>query len=69
MLGYQSTVDPDTRRKTIRGFYVHGPLGPGSRDPWKYRYMSIAGFRKVYGYYHEKTRKVIWERKYVLVSD
>jgi hypothetical protein len=31
--------------------------------------MSMAGFRKVYGYYHEKTRKVIWERKYVLVSD
>ena len=31
--------------------------------------MSMAAFRKVYGFYHEKTRKVIWERKYVLVTD
>jgi hypothetical protein len=69
VLGYKSTQDPDTGKKTIRGFYVHGPLGPRSRDPWKYRYMTIAAFRKVYGFYHEATRKVIWERKYVLVAD
>ena len=25
----------------------------GSRDPWKYRYLSMASFRKVYGKYHE----------------
>lgn len=67
VLGYKST-DTDGRG-TILGFYVHGPLGPGSNDPWKYRYMSMASFRKVYGYYHERTRKVIWEHKYVLVSD
>ena len=30
--------------------------------------MSMAAFRRVYGYYHEATRKVIWERKYVLVA-
>jgi hypothetical protein len=70
VLGYKaqpSATDPSKR--TILGFYVSGPLGPGSRDPWKYRYMSMASFRKVYGKYHERTRKVIWENKYVLVSD
>ena len=65
VLGYKASAD----HRTILGFYVHGPLGPGSRDPWKYRYISMASFRKVFGKYHEKTRKVIWERKYVLVTD
>jgi hypothetical protein len=70
VLGYKaqpSATDPNKR--TILGYYVSGPLGPGSRDPWKYRYMSMASFRKVYGKYHERTRKVVWEGKYVLVSD
>jgi peptidase C39-like protein len=65
VLGYKASAD----KRTILGFYVHGPLGPGSNDPWKYRYISMASFRKVYGYYHERTRKVIWEHKYVLVTD
>jgi hypothetical protein len=69
VLGYRSSHDPVTNKRTILGFYVHGPLGPGSRDPWKYSYMSMASFRRVYGAYHERTRKVIWEHKYVLVSD
>ena len=69
VLGYKSSQQPGATRRTILGFYVHGPLGPGSGDPWKYRYMSMASFRKVYGSYHERTRKVIWEHKYVLVSD
>jgi hypothetical protein len=29
----------------------------------------MANFRRYYGKYHERTRKVIWEDKYVLVSD
>lgn len=65
VLGYKSSPD----HGTILGFYVHGPLGPGSSDPWKYRYISMASFRRVFGWYHERTRKVIWERKYVLVTD
>jgi hypothetical protein len=70
VLGYKaqpSATDPDKR--TILGFYVSGPLGPGSRDPWRYRYVTMANFRRYYGKYHERTRKVIWEDKYVLVSD
>jgi hypothetical protein len=70
VLGYKarpSSTDPSV--KTILGFYVHGPLGPGSRDPWRYRYYTLATFKKVYGRYHEATRKVIWEDRYVLVSD
>lgn len=68
VLGYKASDPADGQPRKILGFYVHGPLGPGSRDPWKYRYMSMASFRKVYGFYHEKTRKVVWEHKYVLVS-
>jgi hypothetical protein len=70
VLGYKarpSSTDPSV--KTILGFYVTGPLGPGSSDPWRYRYYSMATFRKVYGRYHESSRKVIWEGKYVLVSE
>jgi hypothetical protein len=70
VLGYKaqpSATDPTKR--TILGFYVSGPLGPGSRDPWRYDYISMTSFRRVYGKYHERTRRVIWEDKYVLVSD
>jgi hypothetical protein len=67
VLGYKAQVS--SGKRTILGFYVSGPLGPGSSDPWKYRYLSMATFRKVYGKYHERTRKVIWEDRYVLVTD
>ncbi|HEY4632810.1 MAG TPA: hypothetical protein VIH00_02750 [Candidatus Limnocylindrales bacterium] len=70
VLGYKaqpSATDPDKR--TLLGFYVSGPLGPNSRDPWRYRYVTMANFRRYFGKYHERTRKVIWEDKYVLVSD
>lgn len=70
VLGYRSQPDPanpDTVK--ILGFYVHGPLGAGSSDPWKYEYISMRAFRSVYGRYHEWQRKVIWEDRYVLVTD
>jgi hypothetical protein len=70
VIGYKAVpYASDPSRHNILGFYVSGPLGPGSRDPWRYRYYSLATFRKVYGRYHEATRKVVWERKYVLVSE
>jgi hypothetical protein len=68
VLGYKAKPTASGGR-TILGFYVSGPLGPGSRDPWRYRYVSMSTFRRHYGKYHERTRKVIWENKYVLVSD
>ena len=70
VLGYKARpLATDPSKKTILGFYVSGPLGPGSSDPWKYSYISLSTFRKVYTRYHEATRHVIWEQKYVLVSD
>ena len=70
VLGYRSQpVADDPHVRTILGYYVSGPMGPGSKDPWKYRYMSMATIRKVYTSYHESSRKVIWEGRYVLVSD
>lgn len=70
VLGYKSqpsTTDPSDR--IILGFYVSGPLGPGTRDPWRYRYLSLATFNKSFTRYHERTRPVIWEGRYVIVSE
>lgn len=70
VLGYKalpSATTPGARK--ILGYYVSGPLGPRSRDPWRVRYYSMASFRKVYSRYHESTRRVIWERRYVVVSE
>ncbi len=70
VLGYKAQPDAtDANKRTILGFYVSGPLGPGSSDPWKYSYLSMATFRKYFGKYHERTRKVIWEDRYVVVTD
>jgi hypothetical protein len=70
VLGYRSQPDAlDPTKRTVLGFYVNGPLGAGSSDPWRYQYLSMAAFRKVYGKYHESQRKVIWENRYVLVTD
>jgi len=70
VLGYKARpLASDPSQQTILGFYVSGPLGPGSSDPWKYRYVSLASFNKVYTKYHESTRHVIWEGKYVIVSE
>ena len=33
----RATRSPRSRRSS--GFYVSGPLGPGSPDPWQYRYL------------------------------
>ena len=53
----------------ILGFYVIGPLGPGSSDPWKYKYyISLSTFRKVYTALPRGDPAVIWE-EYVVVSD
>ena len=70
VLGYKSRpVAEGSDDRVILGFYVSGPLGANSSDPWKYEYLSMSAFRKKYGYYHEWQRKVIWEGRYVLVSD
>ena len=68
VLGYRATVTPDTLARSIQGLYVYGPLGPG-RDPYPFRYLSIASFNRRYTRYHERTRRVVWEGKYVLVSE
>ncbi len=70
VLGYKSQpLASDPTRRTILGYYVSGPMGPGSKDPWKYRYLSVAALNKVYTKYHESTRRVIWEGRYVFVGD
>lgn len=68
VLGYRIARDPlDPSRTTLVGFYVSGPLG-ASRDPWTRKFMSIAAFRKNFTRYHEWQRRVVWEDKWVIVS-
>lgn len=52
---------------TVRGVYVTGPLY--GRDPWPYKYLSVAQFATRFTRYHESSRSVVWEGKYVIVSE
>jgi len=68
VLGYRISTDAaDPSKRTLLGFYVSGPLG-GTRDPWTYKYLSLIDFRKVFTMYHEWQRRVIWEDKWVIIS-
>jgi hypothetical protein len=70
VLGYKARVDlDDPTKRTILGVYVFGPLGPGSSDPYPYRYYNLASFAKVYTAYHEWQHHVVWEGRYVIVAD
>jgi hypothetical protein len=70
VLGYKARVQiDDPTKRTILGLYVSGPLGPGSSDPWPYRYVTLATFGKSYTKYHEWQRRVVWEGRYVIVAD
>ena len=69
VLGYRQTYDRDEpSKKTLLGLYVSGPLGT-TRDKWPYKYMTVAQFREVFTRYHEWQRKVIWEGKWVVLSE
>ncbi len=69
VLGYQTATDPlDPSRTTLLGFYVSGPLGSSSKDPWTYKFMKLADFRKHFSRYHEWQRRVVWEDKWVIIS-
>jgi hypothetical protein len=68
VLGYRtqvSTTDPSKR--TLLGLYVSGPLGT-SADKWPYRYLTVSQFRQYFTRYHEWQRSVIWEGKWVVIS-
>jgi hypothetical protein len=68
VLGYRAERDAaDPTRRTILGFYVSGPLG-SPKDPWPYGYMPMAEFRTHFSKYHEWQRSVIWEGRWVVVS-
>lgn len=69
VLGYQTASDPLVpSRKALLGFYVSGPLGSSSKDPWTKEFMDIADFKKHFSRYHEWQRRVIWEDRWVIIS-
>jgi hypothetical protein len=53
--------------RTILGFYVVGPLGPG-RDPWPKAYYTVDQLSTRYTRYHESSGPVVWEGLYVIVQ-
>jgi hypothetical protein len=68
VLGYRmqvSTTDPS--KKTLLGLYVSGPLGT-SADKWPYKYLTVSQFRQYFTRYHEWQKSVIWEGKWVVIS-
>ena len=68
VIGYRSAVDPvDPSKQAVLGFYVSGPLG-SPKDPWRYAYMSVATFKAYFVRYHEWQRRVIWEGRWVIIS-
>jgi hypothetical protein len=69
VLGYRmqvSTTDPSQR--TLLGLYVSGPLGT-TADKWPYKYLTVSQFRQYFTRYHEWQKKVIWEGKWVVISE
>ncbi|MGZ9276529.1 MAG: hypothetical protein ACXW4L_05335 [Candidatus Limnocylindrales bacterium] len=68
VLGYRQTFDPtEPSKKTLLGFYVSGPLG-STADKWPYRYLTLEQFKSYFTRYHEWQRKVIWEGRWVVIS-
>jgi|SRR5215210_381704 len=67
VVGYRATMSRGSTAKTVTGVYVSGSLA-GS-DPRPYRYLSLADFAVRYTRYHEWQRTVVWEGKYVIVSE
>ncbi len=68
IVGYRSQTDPnDPSKRTLLGLYVSGPLA-SPRDPWLYEYLSLATFRLNFTRYHEWQRRVIWEGRWVIIS-
>jgi hypothetical protein len=69
VLGYRMSVNlADPSKQTLLGLYVSGPLGT-TADRWPYKYLTVSQFRDVFTRYHEWQRKVIWEGKWVVISE
>jgi hypothetical protein len=68
VLGFRAERrDGDADTQTILGLYVTGPLY--GRDPWPYKYLTVAQFATRFTRYHESSRSVVWEGHYVIVSE
>jgi hypothetical protein len=66
VVGYRATVTEGVPGRSIVGLYVSGSL---RRDPFAQRYMTLSQFALRYTRYHEATRRVVWEGKFVIVSE
>jgi hypothetical protein len=72
VLGYRaSMVEGDPSTKVIEGVYVSGSLYRLRHrpDPWPYKYLTLDAFRGRFTRYHESTRRVVWEGKFVIIAE
>jgi hypothetical protein len=72
VLGYRaSMVDGDPSTKVVEGLYVSGSLYPlrRTREPWPYRFLTVDAFRARFTKYHESSRRVVWEGKFVIIAE
>lgn len=67
VLGYRATEVRGSTTKTVEGIYVSGSLL--NTDPRPYRYMTLSQFALRFTRYHEPQRAVVWEGKFVIVSE
>jgi hypothetical protein len=69
VLGYRVSENlDDPTQRTLLGLYVSGPLGTAA-DRWPYKYLTVSQFRDVFTRYHEWQRSVVWEGKWVVISE
>jgi hypothetical protein len=72
VLGYRaSMIDGDPSTRVVDGLYVSGSLYPlrRTREPFPYRFLTLDAFRARFTKYHESSRRVIWEGKFVIISE
>jgi hypothetical protein len=70
VLGWRGTMIPgDPSSRVVEGFYVSGSLYGRTGEPWPYRYLPLAEFRLRFTRYHEPSRAVLWEGKFVIVAE
>lgn len=68
VVGYRySEIPRQPASRIVLGLYVVGSLGSPS-DPWPQRYLTVSELGAWVTPYHEATRTVIWEGKYVTVA-
>jgi hypothetical protein len=71
VVGYRLRQIPgQPASRVVEGLYVFGSLkGARSEPRWPYGYLPISTIKRRFTRYHEWQRPVVWEGRYVIVSE